>query len=232
MKICIKCEKEKENFYTIKTNICKDCTKEITKNYYLLNKEKVKEYRDNNSEDLKEYNINYQKEKRDNNKEDIKEYKKNYRDNNKEKFLTKEKEYRDNNKDKIKISDKKYRDKNKSILNYKRKEKINNNPLLKSKERIRILIANSITKMGYTKKSRTHEILGCSFDFFKEYIENQFIEGMSWDNHGKWHLDHKTPISWNETEEDLIKLNHYSNFQPLWAFDNLSKGNRFSHNIN
>ena len=52
---------------------------------------------------------------------------------------------------------------------------------------------------------------------------------MSWDNHGEWHLDHKTPISWNETEEDLIKLNHYSNFQPLWAFDNLSKGNRYSN---
>jgi hypothetical protein len=228
MKVCIKCEKDKENFYTTKSNICKDCGKEIAKKYYHENKEKVNKYRELNKDKITENNINYQRENRDKNKETINEYKKNYREENKEKFLEKERLYRENNKDKIKISDKKYRDKNKTILNSKRKEKINNNPLLKSKERIRILIANSITKMGYTKKSRTHEILGCSFDFFKQYIEEKFIEGMCWDNHGEWHLDHKTPISWNETEDDLIKLNHYSNFQPLWAFDNLSKGNRWS----
>jgi hypothetical protein len=51
---------------------------------------------------------------------------------------------------------------------------------------------------------------------------------MSWENQGKWHLDHKTPISWSETEEEVVKLNHYTNFQPLWAEDNLSKGNRYS----
>jgi hypothetical protein len=52
---------------------------------------------------------------------------------------------------------------------------------------------------------------------------------MSWDNHCEWYLDHKTPISWNETEEDLIKLNHYSNFQPLCAFEDLLKDNRYSN---
>lgn len=82
--------------------------------------------------------------------------------------------------------------------------------------------------MGYSKKSKTQEILGCSFEFFKEYIESMFVEGMTWYNHGEWHLDHKIPISWSETEEDLIKLNHYTNFQPLWSHDNLSKGNRWS----
>jgi len=226
MKTCIKCEKEKESFYTIKSNICTDCCKKASKKYYKENKEKVAEYRLINKDKISKNNIDYQREYRNKNKENIKEYKKNYRENNKEKFLEKERIYRENNKDKIKVSDKKYRDKNKSILNQKRKEKINNDPLLKSKERIRILIANSITKMGYTKNSRTQEILGCTFDFFKEYIEDQFIEGMSWDNHGKWHLDHIVPISSSKTEDDLIKLNHYSNFQPLWAFDNLSKGNR------
>ncbi len=59
------------------------------------------------------------------------------------------------------------------------------------------------------------------------YREEKFIEGMSWDNHGEWHIDHITPISYAKTEEDVLKLNHFSNFQPLWEFDNLSKGNRF-----
>ena len=81
--------------------------------------------------------------------------------------------------------------------------------------------------MGYTKISRTHEILDCSFEFFKKYIEDQFIEGMTWENHGDWHLDHKIPISWSKTEADVIKLNHFSNFQPLWACDNIYKSNKW-----
>ena len=50
---------------------------------------------------------------------------------------------------------------------------------------------------------------------------------MNWDNAGKWHLDHIIPISSAKNEEDIIKLNHYTNFQPLWAIDNLTKGNRY-----
>jgi hypothetical protein len=80
--------------------------------------------------------------------------------------------------------------------------------------------------MGYTKKSRTYEILGCSFEEFKNYIDNQLSVGMSWDNHGEWHLDHKIPISFGKTEEEVIKLNHYTNFQPLWAYENLLKSNK------
>jgi hypothetical protein len=52
---------------------------------------------------------------------------------------------------------------------------------------------------------------------------------MSWDNYGEWHLDHKTPVSWATTEEEIYELNKYTNFQPLWQFDNLSKGNRYSN---
>ncbi len=52
---------------------------------------------------------------------------------------------------------------------------------------------------------------------------------MTWDNHGTyWHLDHKIPASWASSEEELYKLNHYTNFQPLYWLDNLIKGNRYS----
>ncbi len=61
------------------------------------------------------------------------------------------------------------------------------------------------------------------------FIESLFIDNMSWDNYGEWHLDHKIPVSWAKNEEELYKLNHYSNFQPMWAFDNQSKGDRFSN---
>jgi hypothetical protein len=229
-KTCTKCGLEKESnlFYTEKTSVCRDCKKEYQNKYHKDNYEKIKKYRKDNKDSISDYNINYQKNKRDNNPE-LKEYRKQYRLNNIEKSLQLEKEHRERNRESIKISEKRYREKHRKMLYEKRKNKISSNPLLKSKERIRILIANSIRKMGYTKRSRTHQILGCSFMDFKIYIENQFSEGMSWDNHGKWHLDHKIPVSWGETEDRVIELNYYTNFQPLWASENLNKGNRFSN---
>ena len=94
--------------------------------------------------------------------------------------------------------------------------------------RTRKLISKVIKRNGYTKRSKTQEILGIDFEGFKIYIENLFTDGMSWSNFGEWHIDHKIPISWGKTEDDIIKLNHYKNLQPLWAEENLSKGNRYS----
>ena len=70
------------------------------------------------------------------------------------------------------------------------------------------------------KTSRTREILGCSFKEFKTYIENQFREGMNWENRGKWELDHIVPLCVGKTKEEILALNHYSNFQPLWREEN------------
>ncbi len=50
---------------------------------------------------------------------------------------------------------------------------------------------------------------------------------MTLSNHGKWHLDHIIPISYAKSKEEVYILNHYTNFQPLWAIDNLSKGNKY-----
>ena len=76
----------------------------------------------------------------------------------------------------------------------------------------------------YTKSKKTLDILGCDAEFFVSYISEQFVEGMTLGNHGEWHLDHIIPISSAKTEEDIYRLNHYTNFQPLWAEDNLRKG--------
>ena len=61
----------------------------------------------------------------------------------------------------------------------------------------------------------------------KQRLECQFKDGMSWDNYGKWHIDHKKPISKFNKCTDLKIINSLSNLQPLWAKDNLSKGNKF-----
>lgn len=115
-------------------------------------------------------------------------------------------------------------DNKKNIKKYvKKRKKID--PLFKLQQNIRCSIRNSIRKQGYTKRSSTHKILGCDFETLKKHIERQFTKGMTWDNQGEWHLDHIYPVSLAKNEEELIKLNHYTNFQPLWAEDNLRKSN-------
>jgi len=70
--------------------------------------------------------------------------------------------------------------------------------------------------------------LGCSIKELKIHLENQFEEDMSWDNYGEWHIDHIKAISkYNlSNKKELLKACNYNNLQPLWAIDNLKKGNR------
>ena len=76
-------------------------------------------------------------------------------------------------------------------------------------------------------KNRTFQIIGCSPLYLKEYIEKKFTEGMCWNLVGKEiHIDHIIPLSSAKTEEEIYKLCHYTNLQPLWAKDNLTKSNK------
>ena len=102
-------------------------------------------------------------------------------------------------------------------------ERRKTDPLFAFKCHIKSMIATSIKRRGFTKRSRTFEILGCTFDEFKVQIERQFMPGMTWDNRGEWQIDHIIPLATAKTEEDVIALNHVSNLRPLWAGDNMQK---------
>jgi hypothetical protein len=117
-------------------------------------------------------------------------------------------------------------EKSKEHKNNNRKKRLENDPQYRLKNNIRRLILLSFSNKGYSKKSKTNEILGIDYDGFMKHIESQFTEGMTWDNRGEWELDHKIPISLGNTEVEIIRLNHYSNFQPLWKKDNLSKSDK------
>jgi len=68
--------------------------------------------------------------------------------------------------------------------------------------------------------------VGCDLNYFIRHLESQFDDEMSWGNYGLWHIDHIQPCSSFDLskEEEQKECFNYNNLQPLWAFDNLSKG--------
>ena len=161
-------------------------------------------------------------------KEEIKEYNKQYYLKNKEKsilYIQKNKDriseqrkiFRMNNKELMKIQYEKAKEKRKIYRNNRRKT----DDVYALKCKIRKNIYTSMNKKGFTKRSSCFKILGCEYNFFKNYIEAQFTKEMSWAN---IHLDHIKPIKTAKSENEVIELNHYTNFQPLLALDNLHKG--------
>lgn len=78
---------------------------------------------------------------------------------------------------------------------------------------------------GNSKSKSTLDLLGCSLQKLKEYLEELFLEGMGWKNYGRWHVDHIVPCKkFNlSIPEEQNKCFHYTNLQPLWKTDNLKK---------
>lgn len=121
--------------------------------------------------------------------------------------------------------------KNKPRRNRYLRQKKLSDPLCRLKQNTINLIGWAFRKDGYSKRSRTQQILGCDYAFFKAYIEQRFLPGMGWHNRSEWHLDHIIPVSSAKTEKQLLKLNHYTNFRPLWAKDNMAKGDKMNEQL-
>ena len=96
-------------------------------------------------------------------------------------------------------------------------------PLYKLTRNLRSRTHDAFKRKGYSKTSKTAEMLGVPYEIAFAHIERQFTKGMTWENHGEWHIDHIIPLASAQTESELIKLCHYTNLQPLWAKDNKSK---------
>lgn len=101
-------------------------------------------------------------------------------------------------------------------------------PIYRLKKNVRIMVVKSLKNKSYTKKSQSFTIIGCLQDEFITYIESKWETWMNWDNYGLyngepnygWDMDHIIPISTAKTENDIIKLNHYTNLQPLCSLIN------------
>ena len=76
------------------------------------------------------------------------------------------------------------------------------------------------------KTQTTKDILGYSYDDLKLNIESKFENGMSWENHGEWHVDHIIPISLFKEGTDAMIVNRLDNLRPMWKLENIKKSNK------
>ena len=109
------------------------------------------------------------------------------------------------------------------------KQRRQKDPLYRFFQSIRSQAVRVVKQVGLGKKpTNTFKWVGCTPEQLKAHIESLFLEGMTWDNYGKygWHVDHIRPVSSFKPEE-WEQINHYTNLQPLWAEDNISKSNKY-----
>jgi hypothetical protein len=176
----------------------------------------IKQYLQENNEHEKQR----QKKWREKNKERIKRKDKKYREENKERRKLYFKKYYEQNKERIKPKHKKYREENRDHRNQHgkkyQKKRYRNDPIYKLKRNVRSAIYRYLES---SKSKRTAEILGCSYEQFYLNLGAPPEDA---------HLDHIIPQSLANTEEEIYILNHWSNFQWLSDYENMSKGNRYT----
>jgi len=223
----------------------KEAKKLYKREYYLKNKQRIKEYLLKNKEEIskkanertkkwlennKEKRNNYLKEYSIKNSEKIKQYQKNYKskNDNREKAIVYSKLYYNENKEELLVKQKEYAQKNKNNRNIYLKNRKNTDPKFKLICSLRSTIATKLKQNGFLKTGKTRDILGCNSDELKQYLESKFQSWMNWENHGLyngtegygWDIDHILPLSSAKTEEELIKLFHHTNLQPLCSYTN------------
>ncbi len=231
IKKCTTCGKDKDvsNFYFYKgvrtyKSTCKDCLKKYRKEYHIKNKEKHnvrdKKYYEDHKKERKEYDKSryyndfdyriglYEKNRirqEGEGRSEYLEYMKDYYEKNKEKYLKRNKKYFKNN--------------------YWTNIKFRISKILRN----RVYLA--LRAKNVSKNKKIMELIGCSVEFFIDYTKSKFTKGMSWEElmEGNIHIDHIKPLALfnlvNENEQK--KAFHYTNMQPLWAKDNLSKGKKY-----
>jgi hypothetical protein len=227
VKTCTKCKIEKPftEFYTDNRNkdnlrsSCKKCHNECTKNYreqnkewynqhaksyYQENKEKshhrVKKWRQQNGERYKEYNREYAKKWKEQNSQRSRELAKDWYQQNKKK-----------------VNERNYQ---------AQKKRRGSDPLFKLRCNLGNRTYKAFRNKKWNKNTKTQEMLGVDYQTAFKHIESRFKKGMSWYNFGEWHIDHIIPLASAKTEKELIELCHYTNLQPLWAEENIKKGDK------
>ncbi|MFA5340597.1 MAG: hypothetical protein WC332_02355 [Clostridia bacterium] len=234
--ICRTCgiDKQQDEFYLrpdtgkYRTD-CIECCKKRAINCYRqheeLYKQRARIWDENNKERKKELTTEWLKNNPDKRKQIVRKH---YLSHKKEKNESSLK-WAKNNKDKIKIIQAREHIKNKKrYLEYAKqlqKTRYLTDPSFRVQHNMATAVNSSLR--GKKNHKRWVDLLGYDVDKLKNHLAKQFVDGMNWDNYGKWHIDHKIPISAfninSYDDYDFKRCWSLKNLQPLWASDNLHK---------
>jgi hypothetical protein len=157
-----------------------------------------------------------------------KKYKKSEKGRATRKLRRNTEEYRAKAREYDKVRGNKAERKRKQYENLKRKLK--EDPFFRLKHNLRNRVRGAFKAKRWYKNNSVIDFIGCDLAALKAHIESLFTEGMSWDNYGHgekcWTLDHKYPLSLAKSEEEMYKLCHFTNLQPMWYIPNIKKGNK------
>lgn len=199
-----------KNSYKISNTHCNDCHKFNRKCHYLKNKNSTLKQIKFYSKTLKgkKTRKNASKTWKERNPNKLKEMQYKYA-----------KKYSKKYPERIKRCRKKYRSKRLKI-----------DPIFKLSCGLRHRLRSCLKSKKWTKTNSLKQYIGCSIEELKQYLEKQFQPGMTWGNwtHSGWHIDHIIPLSSAKTMQQLLKLCHYTNLQPLWANDNWKKADKIT----
>lgn len=234
-KKCRICEKIKsiDNFHKKKStkdghrNECKECVKDIQKKYKEVSgfKDKQKEYDKKRYEENREEILKRKKEYHTENRDSILSYKKVYREDNKDKI----KEYLDIYREEHKEEAKEWRKNNRQKLANNQETYRRDNPHIVA---WRSLLYSTLKRLDTPKQGHTVDMLGYSALELKQHIESKFTTGMTWDNHGEWHIDHIKGVINFDKDTDVGVVCALDNLQPLWSTTREIDGVVYEGNLN
>lgn len=214
-----------DDFGHVSTDVLKICTK-CGKAKDILKFGENAGRKDGKQESCRECKALTDKFDRANNPGKSSEKSKKYYILNRESIIARTKQYSIDNADSIRQKNKEYFQLNKERWNQYGKDRAKIDPVYRMKVHMRKVLIKALN--GTSKSKKTEDILGCSYSEFKEYIEDQFENWMTWDNKGLyngdfnygWDLDHIVPLCTAKSPEDVVSLNHYTNLRPLCSHVN------------
>jgi hypothetical protein len=159
------------------------------------------------------------------NKEQEREQKKEYHKTHKKE----RKEYYKTHKEHIKEYNKKYSKTHKEEINKRLRDRYKNEPNYRMSFVLRARFRQALKSQKTKKTTSVFKLTSCSIAFLRDYLSDQFEEGMTWKNQGEWHIDHRKPCARFNfvNDEEQLKCFHYTNLQPLWGPENMGKSDTF-----
>ena len=159
-------------------------------------------------------------------------FRKKHYQNNREKERATNMKWRENNREKVRALSRKSnkRPGAKKRINARRRERRKTDPQYQLACNLRTRLRSALK--GNLKSASTMKLVGCSITHLKDYLAMRFKPEMTWENQGTWHIDHMMPCASFDLEdpEQQRQCFHYTNLQPMWALENMSKGDTIIYN--